>query len=138
MTCFQYSTTCCANRHRICVPTGLEDKTVLLRFFHHAFRFPDWFGYNWDAFIDCMRDIESPDGEPFAIVHSDVPFAKDPHNLQMYLDVLLTVCIENGAKFEIVFPEVCQPLIEEQLVSYWRRKDTNIQTMRDIMERIQR
>ena len=33
------------------------DKADLLRRFAEAFRFPDWFGHNWDALADCLTDL---------------------------------------------------------------------------------
>ncbi|WP_341647529.1 barstar family protein [Thauera humireducens] len=33
------------------------DKAGLLRRFAEAFRFPDWFGHNWDALADCLTDL---------------------------------------------------------------------------------
>lgn len=38
--------------------TDCEDKACLLRGFADALSFPDWFGHNWDAFADCLADLD--------------------------------------------------------------------------------
>lgn len=37
--------------------TGVSEKSVLLDRISAALRFPDWFGRNWDALADCLRDL---------------------------------------------------------------------------------
>ena len=38
--------------------TDCDDKTCLLQRFADALSFPDWFGHNWDAFADCLADLD--------------------------------------------------------------------------------
>lgn len=35
-----------------------QDKASLLQVFAKALSFPDWFGDNWDAFADCLADLD--------------------------------------------------------------------------------
>lgn len=35
-----------------------DDKACLLRRFAEALSFPEWFGHNWDAFADCLADLD--------------------------------------------------------------------------------
>jgi RNAse (barnase) inhibitor barstar len=35
----------------------IHDKTTFLQAFARAFHFPSYFGQNWDAFEECMRDL---------------------------------------------------------------------------------
>lgn len=34
------------------------DKACLLQAFARALAFPEWFGGNWDAFADCLADLD--------------------------------------------------------------------------------
>ena len=36
---------------------GCTDKACLLARFASALHFPDWFGHNWDALADSLRDL---------------------------------------------------------------------------------
>lgn len=49
------------------------------KFFKHikkSFNFPNYFGMNWSAFIDCMSNIEYKDSSIF-IFDADLLFSKD-------------------------------------------------------------
>ncbi|MEU2247183.1 barstar family protein [Streptomyces sp. NPDC019224] len=36
----------------------LSDEASVFEKFWEAFKFPDYFGWNWSAFYDCLRDLE--------------------------------------------------------------------------------
>ena len=36
---------------------AMTDRTAMFEQFADALRFPEWFGHNWDAFADCLRDL---------------------------------------------------------------------------------
>ncbi|WP_239078157.1 barstar family protein [Streptomyces sp. SID9124] len=36
----------------------LPDETSVFEKFWEAFEFPEYFGWNWSAFYDCLRDLE--------------------------------------------------------------------------------
>ncbi len=70
------------------LPRGLTTKTALLSAVSSALRFPDYFGGNWDAFEECIRDLSwLPDGD-VAIVHEDVPFNDSSHEHATYVAIL--------------------------------------------------
>jgi ribonuclease inhibitor len=37
--------------------TSIKNEIDLHKILKDAFNFPDYYGCNWDAFIDCMRDL---------------------------------------------------------------------------------
>ena len=37
---------------------GVSDTDKLFKIFVDAFRFPDYFGYNWSAFDECINDLK--------------------------------------------------------------------------------
>lgn len=51
-------------------------------------RLPDYFGMNWDALHECIRDLSwLPPGQ-VVLAHADVPLAGDPSNQGVYLSII--------------------------------------------------
>jgi hypothetical protein len=61
-------------------------KEDLLNEYNTKFRFP-YFGFNWDAFLDCLRDLSWIKQENIIICHHSVP-KLNAHDLKIYLDIL--------------------------------------------------
>lgn len=71
------------------VPSGMTDKPKLLKLLAKELKFPAYFGQNWDALDECLRDLSWLDGvKRVAIVHADVPFSAKGTNRAAYLGVL--------------------------------------------------
>lgn len=70
------------------LPIGMDSVDRLFDVFSETLRFPDYFGRNWDAFNECIRDLcWLPPGD-VAIIHKDLPLRNDINNLRIYLDCL--------------------------------------------------
>ncbi|SFO38186.1 Barstar (barnase inhibitor) [Actinomadura madurae] len=58
-------------------------------FFREAARalgFAAYFGHNWDAFLDCLRDLDRP---TLTVSHADELLADEsPHQLAILLEIL--------------------------------------------------
>ncbi len=89
--------------HEIIVPVRLEGKTALLEFLKEALRLPDYFGGNWDALNDCLRDV-AEGGDKFALVHHDLPLESEPAEQRTYLEILGHAARES-AFLDAVFPD---------------------------------
>lgn len=70
------------------VPSGIRSKKELLRLLGASLNFPDYYGVNWDAFEECIRDLSwLPDGN-VVIKHNDLPVENDEDSVQTYLAIL--------------------------------------------------
>lgn len=70
------------------IPRGLRSKEKLLGVYAERLEFPDYFGWNWDAFEELLRDLSwLPQDQAVAVVHEDLPFSEGP-NRQTYLEIL--------------------------------------------------
>ena len=67
--------------------TAIRNDSTLFEEMARAFGFPDYFGCNWDALWDCLRDIRARDHPRLAVlwVNADVSAAAD---LQTFLDAV--------------------------------------------------
>jgi hypothetical protein len=69
------------------VPRGLKSSRALLEALAESLEFPDYFGFNWNALSDCLRDFHWREPGREVIVHADLP-ALPPAELEDYLSVL--------------------------------------------------
>jgi hypothetical protein len=91
------------------LPPGIDTKEELLSQLAERLRFPEYFGRNWDALGDCLRDLEWLGERRVVIRHSDLPPVPDTI-LRSYLEVLSWAVEtwelrQGGHELVIVFPE---------------------------------
>lgn len=70
---------------RIDPETSLADE--LLRSLYYILWFPGYFGFNWDALYDCLRDLSWIPCKKVVLVHESLPKLND-EDLRVYLEVL--------------------------------------------------
>jgi hypothetical protein len=70
------------------VPPGISSKEVLLKVIDDGLQFPDYFGGNWDAFEECIRDLGWLQASRVEIVHRDIPLAAYADEAGVYLRIL--------------------------------------------------
>jgi RNAse (barnase) inhibitor barstar len=58
--------------HDVRVVPGGHDKDSVLEAFATALELPDWFGHNWDALLDALRDLQGQRGVPIELVWDGV------------------------------------------------------------------
>lgn len=74
---------------QVWIPSGLLRKRDLLRVLSQGLNFPSYFGWNWDALEECLRDlswIEQP--RRILLIHEGLPFQPDWENRATYLSIL--------------------------------------------------
>jgi hypothetical protein len=91
------------------VPPGLIHKRALLACYADRLRF-SYFGWNWDALVDCLRDLSWIEESSIVVIHRDVPLTGTDQKI--YLSVLTDVIGEQADKtsqlFTVMFPEDCK------------------------------
>jgi hypothetical protein len=89
------------------VPAGLAGADALLRALCDALRLPGWFGFNWNALSECLRDLDWLPQRSVVLRHVDLP-ALPTLDLQNYVGVLADAVASWTAPDEhqlrIVFP----------------------------------
>jgi hypothetical protein len=69
---------------------GVKGKTALLAGLARVFKFPSWFGHNWDALADCLDDLEWLRGSGYLLVLEN-PLGMSnaaPKDFALVLDIL--------------------------------------------------
>ena len=95
------------------VPRGIRSKEKLFGIYADGLHFPNYFGWNWDALEECLRDLSwLPPAQPIAIVHDELPFGPGGENRAVYFDLLRTVfnywAATDGRSFQIILPQSAQ------------------------------
>lgn len=85
------------------IPSGLVKENQLFQALNRGLELPDYFGNNWDALDECLRDLCWIKRRRVVILHEDLP-ALDRGSLVSYLD-LLSYCVRDwkpGEDHELV------------------------------------
>jgi hypothetical protein len=69
------------------VPVGVRSAEALLQALYDALHLPGYFGFNWNALSDCLRDFHWLQQRAIVLRHRDVP-ALPAAELRTYLEVL--------------------------------------------------
>ncbi len=69
------------------IPVKITSKKELLNKLYKKLRFPDYFGFNWDALSDCLKDFSWISEKNIYLIHSDLPSLGDT-DTKIYLEVL--------------------------------------------------
>jgi RNAse (barnase) inhibitor barstar len=90
------------------VPAGIANRDQLFDVLSRQLSFPSYFGRNWDALSDCLRDLSWIDRHRVIIAHEAVPDL-DAITLRTYLE-LLAECVKDWRLDEkhellVLFPE---------------------------------
>jgi len=102
------------------IDPNISDTDELLRSLYYLLWFPGYFGFNWNALYDCLRDLDWISENKVMIVHESLPGIPDS-DLRIYLEVLKDCILDwvNDEKhqLEVYFNEKDQGEIERLLPS---------------------
>jgi RNAse (barnase) inhibitor barstar len=65
--------------------TAITNVSTLFEEMARAFRFPDYFGHNWAAMTDCLRDLRDRENTRIALLWVDAGVSVDA-DVQTFLD----------------------------------------------------
>lgn len=96
------------------VPCECDTREELFDAFRSALGLPEYFGANWDAFSESLRDLSWVPQRTVVLHHRDRPL-RDDHEFKVYLDIIRE-CVEDWKEGEehrlvAVFPETCRDVI---------------------------
>ncbi len=88
------------------IPRSVRSKEKLLAVLSQGLRFPRYFGGNWDALEECLRDLSwLPEKASIAIVHEQLPFG-DGENRRTYFEILQAAGQrKDGRMLQVIVPE---------------------------------
>jgi hypothetical protein len=88
---------------------AIPDKAALLAALAAAFRFPSYFGNNWDALLDCLRSLpefNAAGGYALVVRNSGALLVASPADLADFRDVAETAAAFLREKLKIPFKVV--------------------------------
>jgi len=75
-------------RADVSIDESTKGKEQLLKRLARGLSFPDYFGENWDAVIDCLSDLTWSQASEAIIDHAGMPHLP-PRDLRLYLESLI-------------------------------------------------
>ncbi|UFH49281.1 barstar family protein [Pseudomonas sp. KNUC1026] len=96
----------------------IKDKDELFKAIYYMLWFPGYFGFNWDALYDCLRDFDWIPLNEIVVVHESLPGL--PRNeLKLYIEILRDAVLDwgfdNKHTLKIFFKNNDRAAIEEIL-----------------------
>lgn len=101
------------------IPAGLTGERELMAAVGRALAFPWYYGNNFDAFWDCVRELDGVKERRVALVHRDFPALPEPARTT-YVELLrdATAYWDNPSaqhRFEAWFPKACEAEVNARL-----------------------
>lgn len=98
------------------VPQNIRTSSELLDVLFSALKLPGYFGFNWNALNDCLRDFHWIEETEVVLRHLDVP-QLDAAELGIYISVLNEAINDwkpgEAHRFKVVFPRHAKPIIDK-------------------------
>ncbi|APO80045.1 barstar family protein [Pseudomonas putida] len=92
----------------------------LLSALYYQLWLPGYFGFNWDALYDCLRDLEWIPCSKVVLVHEVIP-SVPVDDLKVYLEVLRDAALDWGRdeahQLEVFFRSTDRSAVEALLMS---------------------
>ena len=101
------------------VPLKARGKEKLLGVLSGSLKFPKYFGWNWDALEECIRDLSWLKGVRQVVsVHEGLAFSPREAQLRTYLGILVDAIAlrrgePDGLQLSVVFPTSAKTTVGE-------------------------
>jgi hypothetical protein len=100
----------------VSIPRNITGVRQLLGELSQRLSFPTYFGFNWNALSDCMRDFHWVSQRNIFLVHEDLP-ALSNNDLLQYIEVLEESVrswkTNKNHSLVVMFPESCRKRMEQ-------------------------
>ncbi|WP_422403356.1 barstar family protein [Pseudomonas sp. GZD-209] len=100
------------------IDPAIGNAEELIEALYYLLWLPGYFGFNWNALYDCLRDLSWIPCQKIVLVHAALP-GLPKKDLQVYLEVLRDSVLDwvddEGREIEVVFREVDRFMVEELL-----------------------
>lgn len=70
------------------IPPGIKDAPTLFDVLYEKLELPGYFGFNWNALSDCLRDFHWIKEKDIALVHTDIPITANENDTEIYIEIL--------------------------------------------------
>jgi RNAse (barnase) inhibitor barstar len=105
------------------VPKGLITADGLLQEVARLLGFPAYFGRNWNALYDCLRDFHWTDSKHVLLIHADLPLITESEQ-RAYLEVLRDAVVDwrpdEPHTLNVVFDRSCETKVRRILEALTR------------------
>lgn len=109
------------NEHDLVVrlPADIRSKIDLFTCYQREGGFPSYFGRNWDALPDCLRDFSWVAQRRIIVNHEDIPLENRIDERRVYLEILDTAITDWQTPKEgpLAVPPFHMPYIKHELVA---------------------
>ena len=93
-----------------------SSKDELFRQLNVKLNFPTYFGFNWDALSDCLRDFNWIEQQRIALIHDVLPELKEQEMI-IYLQILFDAIgdweKDKNHYLEVVFPIQSKEIVDK-------------------------
>ena len=72
---------------------NIQSTQQLFELFYRLLALPGYFGFNWNALFDCLRDFHWVNEKNIVIIHDDLP-ELDALEMRIYLEVLSDAIVD--------------------------------------------
>jgi len=100
------------------VDYSVRSKGQLLNELYNKLQLPDYFGFNWDALSDCLRDFHWIRNKGIVLIHSATPQIEE-NDLKIYLEILNDAAqdwqTDENHSFEVIFPKTSEDALKALL-----------------------
>ena len=110
------------DKRGIVAPSGMKNSDAVFAFYCTALSFPEYFGWNWDAFDECIHDLYWIDGTTIHIVHPDIPLNNDLDRRAIMLSSLYEIRFYSRAsgKIAVHFKTSDKQEVQSAIVQYYK------------------
>lgn len=102
------------------LPADLANKEDLWHALYERLCLPGYFGFNWDALSDCLRDLHWIGARTVMLVHDELP-GLTPEECRTYLAILADAVdawrSEEEHEFRVIFPTSARAKVTAMLAA---------------------